>query len=130
MMTRCAFLLLALPALVAAVSSTSTRSTSESVTPTKTASATVVSPSFTPSASSFPSLTVEQWGVYDISPTSADPTQLLPVFLLRSQIDNQLYLEFVNYVDPATNPPTSEWAWWGAVTKHIAAEGCGRAQHL
>ena len=85
-----------------------TRSSTNTPSPTKTASATVVSPSFTPSASSFPSLTVEQWGVYDISPTSADPTQLLPVFLLRSQIDNQLYLEFVNYVEPSSNPPTSE----------------------
>ena len=120
----------ALAALASAASLSETPSISNTKTATKTASATVVSPSFTPSASSFPSLTVEQWGVYDISPTSADPTQLLPVFLLRSQIDNQLYLEFVNYVDPATNPPTSEWAWWGAVTKHIAAEGCGRAQHL
>ena len=54
-------------------------------------------------------MNVEQWGVYDISPTSTDPTALLPVFLLRSELDNELYLEFANSVDPASSPPSGEW---------------------
>lgn len=96
-----------LPAAFAALAAAA--SASQTHTATRTASATVVTPSQTASASTFPSLTVEKWGLYDTSPTSVDPTILMPVYLLRSQIDNQLYLEFVNYVDAASNPPQSAW---------------------
>ena len=92
-----------LAALAAGTTVSPTRTTSH------TPSATLATPSQTASASTFPSLTVEKWGLYDTSPTSVDPTILLPVYLLRSQIDNQLYLEFVNYVDAASNPPQSAW---------------------
>ena len=103
-MTYRAYLLTWLLTLVSAEqSSTATRTVTHTSTPT------VVTPSQTASASTFPLLSLEQWGVYDVSPTSLDPTVLLPVFLMRSQIDNQLYLEFVNFVDPASNPPQSAW---------------------
>lgn len=110
-MARVVALALALVGLPIVVTGASpSHSSSAARTPTKTASATVITPSQTASASTLPSLTVEQWGLYDISPTSVDPTVLMPVYLLRSQIDNQLYLEFVNYVDAASNPPQSAWA--------------------
>ena len=96
----------------------------------------VVSPS--PTASAFPSLTVEHWGVYDTSSTSSDPNEMLPVSLLRSNLDNELFLPFANFVDPASNPPQSAWRAWSCRSRahcvcrwsHAHERDCGAARGM
>ena len=78
-------------------------------TGTKTSTPSPHTPSNTPTASTFPSLLAETWGTYDLSgDPGTDPTVLIPVTLWRDQTDGNLYLELVNVVDPASNPPQSE----------------------
>ena len=84
-------------------SNTATRSNTPSVSPT------IHTPSITPSASAFPNLVLEKWGVYDFSgDPGSDPTVLLPAYLWRDLVDDNLYLELPNYVNASSNPTNGE----------------------
>ena len=96
-------------------SNSATRSNTPSVSPT------IHTPSITPSSSAFPNLVLEKWGVYDLSgDPGTDPTVLLPAYLWRDLVDNNLYLELPHYINASSNPTNGEWTCRGSAYRNFA----------